>query len=191
MTRLIVYGAGDFGQVVKPLAQECGFDVIGFIDDWHSGVDILGPSAGLPERFPPSGYQIAFAIGYRYMDARWRAFERLSRLGYEIPALVHPKAVVAVTATIDDGTFVMAGSIVDTRTHLGQLSVVWPGAIINHDAIIGGNTFLSPGCIVCGHSEIGAGSFIGAGAVVVDHVRVPPGAFIKAATRYAKRELKE
>lgn len=191
MKGLVIYGSGDFGQIVKPLAQDCGFNVVGFIDDWHSGAEILGTSVDLPSRFPPSGYQIAIAIGYRHLDARWRAFENLSRLGYEIPALVHPKAVVAATARIDDGTFVMAGSIVDTRTHLGRLSVVWPGAIINHDATIGSNTFLSPGCIVCGYSEVGTGSFIGAGAVVVDHVKVPMGAFIKAATRYAEREFKE
>jgi sugar O-acyltransferase (sialic acid O-acetyltransferase NeuD family) len=190
MARLLVYGSAEFGQVIAPLAQDCGFEVAGFIDDWNSCSEVLGSGADLPGKFPPGEFEIAIAIGYRHLDARWNVFDNLSRVGYRFPALIHPKAVVAHSAKVADGSFVMANATVDVRALLDHLVVVWPGAIINHDATIGRNSFLSPGSIICGHSTIGAGCFVGAGAVVVDHMSVPSNTFIKAATRHSNSESK-
>lgn len=184
MKQLLIYGAGEFGQTIHSLAEECDFSVAGFIDDWSTGPGILAPSTQLLTHFPPSDYQIVMAIGYRHLEARWNLFARLAQQGYQFPPLIHPRAIVNRSATIGEGSLVMAGSILDARASLGMLVVAWPASVINHDSKIGDNTFLGPGVVICGHTEIGSTCFVGAGAVVVDHINVPDRTFIKALARY-------
>lgn len=185
MKQLVIYGASEFGKVVKTFAESSGSDVRGFIDDWHSGADVVGGCETLLREFSPQKFDIAMAIGYRHQDERWNIYCRLKNEGYRFPALVHPRAIVDPTASVADGVFIMAGAIVDARATIEPLAVAWPGAIVNHDSTIGTNTFLGPGAIVCGRTSVGHGCFIGAGAVVTDHLIVPPKTFIKAADRYS------
>lgn len=74
----------------------------------------------------------------------------------------------------------MNNAVIDMRTVLEELVVVWPGAIVNHDSIVGKNTFVSPNATICGFVNVGGHSFIGAGSVIVDRRNVPENSFIKA-----------
>lgn len=184
---LLVYGAQEFGQVVCELIQTAGHNFVGFIDDFHEGGQIRGNWDTIVESFAPSDTAIAIAVGYRNLTARWSVFEKVRAAGFQTPTVVHPSACVAETAVVNDGTFVMAGTVLDCRCQLEELVVAWPGVIVNHDSTIARNTFLSPGAIVCGATHVGSHSFVGAGATIVDHVKVPNGSFIKAGTVYTER----
>lgn len=184
MTELLVYGSREFGRVVKDLAEQCGYRVAGFIDDFHRGDGILGTFAEVAGRCPPARFEVAIAVGYRDLGARWAVRERVVAHGYRLPALVHPRAYVRDPARIGDGSFVMAGAIVDLQASLGPLVVVWPGAVVNHDSRVGENSFLSPHATICGCVTIGRQVFVGAGATIVDHVEVPAGTFVKAGSLY-------
>jgi sugar O-acyltransferase (sialic acid O-acetyltransferase NeuD family) len=182
--RLLVYGSKDFAATVSELARHCGHEVVGMVDDVHTGPGILGPLELVSRTHPPADYGIVLAIGYSNIPARWAAWERIRSAGYSSPALIHPRAYVADTARIGDGAMVMAGAIVDVRAEVGDIVVLWPGACINHDVQIGPNTFISPGATLCGFSRIGANVFIGAGSVIVDRGQIPDGSFVKMLTRY-------
>lgn len=182
--RLLLYGSREFAATVAELVRHCGHEVIGMVDDRNEGGGILGDLNGVCASHPPSDYGIVMAIGYKNIPARWAAWKRARAAGYRSPPLIHPRAYVADTARIADGTMVMAGAIVDVRAELAELAVLWPGACINHDSRIGRNTFVSPNATVCGFAQIGAHSFIGAGSVIVDHGQVPEAAFLKMLTRY-------
>lgn len=181
---ILVYGSTDFGSIVRELAEACGHSFVGFIDDWHAGKDIVGTLEATCKSHPPRTCVVALAIGYKHMEARCRAAERLRDVGYRIASLVHPQAYVAPSATIGEGTLVMARAVVDVRAHLGPITVVWPGAIVSHDCILLGNTFVSPGATLCGYCKIGEDSFLGAGSIVVDHVELPKATFLKAGEVY-------
>jgi len=181
---MLIYGSKDFAATVAELVRHCGHEVVGMVDDYNSGTDILGDFTAVTRTHPPSEYGIAMAIGYSNIPARWAAWERIRSAGYRAPALIHPRAYVADTAHIGEGVMVMAGAIVDVRADIGDLAVVWPGACVNHDVEIGSNTFISPNATLCGFSHVGPHSFIGAGAVIVDHGQVPEASFIKMLARY-------
>lgn len=184
---LLLYGSRDIARTVAELARHCGHEVAGVIDDHTGGPGILGTLSEAARQYPPDAYDIALAIGYNALPARWAAWQRVRDLSYATPALIHPRAYVADSAGIGAEAMVMAGAIVDVRAEVGEAAVIWPGACVNHDAHIGANSFVSPNATVCGFARIGAHSFIGAGAVTVDRAVVPEGSFIKMLTAYTER----
>jgi sugar O-acyltransferase (sialic acid O-acetyltransferase NeuD family) len=184
MADLLVYGSLEFGRVVKDLAVQCGHRFAGFVDDFNRGEEVLGTFDEVAGRCPPPRYEVAIAVGYRNLGARWDVYRKVKARGYQLPPLVHPRAYVRDPARIGEGTFVMAGAIVDVHATLGALVVAWPGVVVNHDSTVGENTFLSPNATVCGCVTVGRQAFVGAGATIVDHVEVPAEAFIKAGSLY-------
>lgn len=184
MKKLLVYGSGDFGQLVRDIILQCDREFVGFIDDYNQGSDILGSYETIKTKYLPDLYEIVVAIGYKHMQARWTIYQQILQDGYTVPCLIHPKAYVRNQEAISSGTIVMIGAIVDFNSQMEELTVLWPGAVLNHDSIVKSNTFVSPNATICGFVTVGEGSFIGAGSVVADHVIVPPGSFIKAGSVY-------
>ena len=182
--KILVYGSRMFGTVIRSLVDDCGHEFAGFIDDLHEGPEVRGGFDAVRASHPPSDFACINAVGHNSLDARRAVSERIRGAGYPTPALVHPRAYVARTATVGQGTFVMAMAAVDHGVTLGDDVVVWPTTAVSHDSSIGGNTFLSPASVICGDCRIGRDCFIGAGAVVVSHAVVPDKSFIKAQTRF-------
>jgi len=89
-------------------------------------------------------------------------------------------AVVSPSASIGDGSVVMAGAICSTRVHVGSHVSINIGATVSHDAVLGDYSTLSPGVHVAGRCVIGEGVFLGVGAAVTDGVTIADGAVVGA-----------
>ena len=181
---VLIYGSREFGEVVRSLVDDTRHSFRGFIDDVHTGPDVLGNWNECIAQHSPTDTGVIIAVGYKDLDARWNVYQRVRAAGFCVPQLVHPQAWVAPTASIADGVILMARSVVDCGADLDELSVLWPGAVVNHNSAIGRNAFLSPNSTVCGCCQVGRDTFIGAGAVVADHTQVPDRSFVKAASIY-------
>jgi sugar O-acyltransferase (sialic acid O-acetyltransferase NeuD family) len=181
---LLVYGSKDFGRLLRELLQHCGHRFAGFIDDFGRGPNVVGTYAEALTTHPPATHGMVIAIGYRHLEARWQAYEKVTRDGYVLPALRHATAIVHPGAAVGAGAIVMAGANVDAFSRLGELAVLWPGTLVSHDCEVGRNCFLSPGAILCGFVRTGRNCFIGAGAVIVDHRELPDASFVKAGSVY-------
>lgn len=153
---------------------------MGYIDDWHTGAEVVGTLETVRRDFAPDRYPVGLAIGYKDLNGRRQAAGRLRDAGYRIASLVHPQAYVSENVVLGEGSIVMAQAAIDVGVDLGPLTVVWPGAVISHDCHFLGNTFVSPNATVCGHCTVGEDSFLGAGSIVVDHLELPPKSFLKA-----------
>lgn len=185
---VLIYGSREFAQTVAELVADCGHQVAGFIDDFSVGPNILGSLEQVRCTHPPGKYGMAVAIGYNHQPARWESWKRARAFGYNAPALIHPRAYVAKSATVGEGSMLMAGSLVDVRAIVQDLAVVWPGAAISHDCVVGENCFVSPNATLCGYVTLGAHCFVGAGAAIVDHCEVPPSTRIKMLSSYIKAD---
>lgn len=182
--KLLVYGSSGFGAVVRCLADDCGHEFAGFIDDVHTGPNVLGPFDVVRRSHPPGAFHVVNAVGYKSLAARRAVSARVREAGYALPALIHPRSYVASSAVVGSGAFIMAMAAIDCRVEIGEDVVVWPSTSVNHDSRVGANTFLSPAAVICGDCHVGEDCFVGAGAVIVSHARVPDGSFVKALTRY-------
>ena len=166
MTRLLIWGAGQHGQVVAELAELCGHEVKGFVDREPSG------ARSIPEddarrslragEVPFSADRLVLAIG----DNQVRLALMDEYAAVLAPALIHPRAWVSPSALIGPGTVVLPAAVIQTRAQVGRSVIVHVGAIVDHDAVIEDGAYLSPGSIVCGAGSVARGVQLGAGMVV-------------------------
>ncbi|MBL8362805.1 MAG: hypothetical protein JNN18_20125 [Rubrivivax sp.] len=185
--RLFLYGSRSYAQTLTGIAADLGHEVAGLIDDQHAGPGIVGSFDAVTREQAHGGAGLVLAIGYSDLGARARAWERVRATAWPLPTLVHPRAYVALSATLGPGCVVMAGAIVDQRAQLGEAVVVWPGACVNHDCAIGDNSFISPSAVLCGGATVGPHSFVGAGALIVDGARLPASSFVRMGERVIAR----
>ncbi len=180
MKKILIYGSKDFAKTVRHLVEDCGYETVGMIDDYSLGDEIIGTFDEVQKKYSSKDYSVVLAIGYNNLAARWGIYKKIKESGYDVLTLIHPRAYVSKSATVLEGSMVMAGAVVDVDAIVSEVSVLWPGVVLNHDSIIGKNVFVSPNATICGFSKVGDHSFIGAGSVIVDHQQVPDNSFVKA-----------
>lgn len=193
-SRLILLGAGGHAKVLHALALSLGHDLFGVCDpdlasrgvrEWR-GLPILGDDAVL-KSLDPGKFGIINGIGsIAGSTTRQDVYDRVRKLGFGFPALVHPTAWVADDATLGDGVQVMAGAIVQPDCSIGVNSIVNTRASIDHDCHLGAHVHIAPGATLCGGVLIGDGTFIGAGAIVIQGISIGSCATVGAGTTLVK-----
>jgi sugar O-acyltransferase (sialic acid O-acetyltransferase NeuD family) len=94
--------------------------------------------------------------------------------------LIHPSAYVSPLATISQGVFIGANSVIGPGAHLAEHVFVNRGVTIGHDTHIGAFSRIQPGSNLGGLSHIGHGVTVGIGATLIERLRVGDNAFIGA-----------
>ena len=87
-------------------------------------------------------------------------------------SVIDKTATVSKYATIDCGTVVMPGAIVNALTKIGKHCIVNSGAVVEHDCILNDYVHISPNAVLAGNVSVGEGSHIGIGASVIQGVSI-------------------
>lgn len=174
MSELLIIGANGHGKVVADIAVNLGtYDNILFFDDNEEIKTVLGFSCKgkvcLVEQEDRSCHVIV-AIGTP--DIRERMLEWVLKLGFEVPVLIHPNAVVAGDVTIGKGSVVMAGAVVNSGTEAGKGVIVNTACSVDHDCRLDDYSHVSVGAHLAGTVHVGKRTWIGAGAVISNNVNV-------------------
>jgi sugar O-acyltransferase (sialic acid O-acetyltransferase NeuD family) len=182
---LIIVGAGGHGRVVAEIAAAAGRKVIGFLDaakpatDPVNGIPVLGKSLGeIRTSHPPARTDVFIAVGEN--RRRQALFEGALALGYEVPALIHPGAIVSPSATVGLGTVLMAGAIVNANTSIGRYCIINTAASLDHDNRLEDGVQICPGVRSAGTVRFGALAFVGTGATIIPGVTIGANATIGA-----------
>jgi sugar O-acyltransferase (sialic acid O-acetyltransferase NeuD family) len=173
--RLIVLGAGGFGQEIVWAVRNMNaatprYEVAGYCDDdpAKKGLEIYGtPVLGrLEEVDRGSREKPRFICAVGNNPDRERIVARALAAGWLPATVLDPSVIVAEHASVGDGTYVGAGSILSPYARIGRF------VIINHHCSIGHNSTLedfvqiSPGGRISGGCRIEAGASLGSNAVV-------------------------
>lgn len=162
---MYLYGASGHGRVIKEILESLNQKVDGFIDDNPS----VNEQLGLPVQHSAETVdEVIVTIGDNGM--RKRVAEKL-RCKFAM-GIVHPKAVFSHTASIGEGSVVMAGAVVNAGTVIGNHSVINTCASVDHECQIGDYVHIAPGAHLCGLIQVGEGTLIGAGASVIPCVKI-------------------
>ena len=170
---LLIGGGGHCKSVLDCLLNYNEYDDIGIIEktadnsDPMLGIPVIGTDDDLPALFS-SGWIHAFvtlgSVGNTLR--RHVIFENLNRLGFVLPCVIDPSAVIGRNVTVGVGVFIGKRAVINAGTHIGACSIINTGAIIEHDCSIGNFAHISPGCTLCGEVSVGHDTHIGAGSVV-------------------------
>lgn len=173
---LLILGAGGHGRVVKETAEAMiAFDKIEFLDDnSEMAIGKLNDISELSKE-----YRYAFvAIGNNELRMEW--IKRTEDLGYILPVIIHPKAIVSPSASIYPGTIVTMGALVQTNVVIEKGCIVGAGSIIDHDSFIGYGTHVDCGAIVKSHCVVMSNKKVESGMIVTREDLPTPNDFLKS-----------
>jgi UDP-perosamine 4-acetyltransferase len=168
--RVVVVGAGGHAKVVlETLWAMNAFEVVGLTDPSTAVLEVLGaPVLGgdelLPGLFAQGVTSAVVAIGSN--RRRQQIGQSLLALGFSLPVVVHPTALISPSATINQGAVVLARAVVGTLASIGELAIINTGAIVEHDNQIGQSAHIGPGVALAGGVQVGDRALVGIGSAV-------------------------
>jgi sugar O-acyltransferase (sialic acid O-acetyltransferase NeuD family) len=184
---IVVVGGGGHAKVLISVLKKGGsFELIGYTDMRDCGkllgVPYLGSDAVLAKMIAATpGCCAAVGVGkVRLNENRMDLFHRLGVLGFRLPVIISPHAVVNEEVSIGEGTVVLDGVVINTGARIGRASILNTNSTVEHDCVIGDNVHLAPGADISGGVCIGSNCIIGTGASVVQYVGICGGCLIGA-----------
>jgi acetyltransferase-like isoleucine patch superfamily enzyme len=69
-------------------------------------------------------------------------------LGWAVPSVFHPSCVIAPDATVGDGVYVGAHSVIETMAHIGTGAIIDIGSIIDHEVEVAEYSHITPGTVL-------------------------------------------
>ena len=144
MKNLLILGAGQYGSVVHEIAvaMDC-FEKIDFLDD-NNPIAI----GKLQDYVKFAGAYNAAIVAIGNPKIRLEYIEKLENAGYEIATLIHPKAYVSPSSTVDVGCVVEPLAGINANVVVGKGCLISMGAIVNHNAVINDGCHIDCGSVV-------------------------------------------
>lgn len=160
-SNLLILGAGQYGCLVKEIAEETGeYERIDFLDDNNpKAVGKLSDYRGFSDQY----HCAVVAMGNP--ELRLRYLEKLSK-HFKIPVLIHPKSYVSLSASLGKGCVVEPMAVIHTEAVIGTGCLICAGAVINHNAVIGDGCHIDCNSTVAARAEIASCRKLYSGEVV-------------------------
>lgn len=172
--KLVIIGASGQGKVVADIASKLQkYEEIVFLDDNENAKQCLSfPVIGksLDAKYYIKEADFFVAIGNA--EIRKKVTEQLEALGATMPVLIHPNAVISEWVTIEVGTVVMAGAVVNANSLIGRGCIINTCASVDHDCQMGDYVHIAVGAHMGGTVKIEDNTCIGAGVTIKNNVNI-------------------
>ncbi|HDX9632497.1 acetyltransferase [Bacillus cereus] len=172
--KILIIGAGGHGKVIADIALKMNkWEYIAFLDDSENaktsmGIEIIGESTDVSKFI--KDYDVFVAIGNNTI--REKIQEQIESQGASIPVLIHPHAVIGKQVSLEAGTVVMAGAIINCCTKIGKGCIINTASTIDHDNVIEDYAHISPGANLAGAVRVGRSTWLGIGSVVSNNINI-------------------
>lgn len=162
MRKLIILGAGGYGQTVADVAEQTGkYDEITFLDD---NSDIAIDTCNNFVNYISDDTDFYPAFGNNEGRVGW--LHRLMELGCNIATIIHPTAYISPKTTIIAGSVVLPGAIVNTGCLVKMGCIINCGAIVDHGCVLEEGVHVCLGAIVKGENHLPRCMKVEAGTVI-------------------------
>ena len=155
---LLILGAGQYGTVVREIAEELGFfQKISFLDDCHgkTNSNYHEETIGSMQDYNKFKEEYAYAIpAIGNAGFRMNLFDQLENAGFEIPVLVSPRAYVSLSADLGKGVVIEPLAGVHANAVIGKGSYISMGATVNHNAVIAEGCHIDNNAVVMSGAKV-------------------------------------
>lgn len=166
--KIILFGASGHCKVIIDILQCNEIIIEKVFDDNQYKEEILGyPILHSSKMDLNSLDEIILSIGNNLVR---RLLSK--KLNVKYAKAIHPSAIISNNSSIDEGTVVMAGVVINPDVKIGKHCIINSGAIIEHDCIIYNFAHISPNVSLAGGVEVGEGSHIGIGAIIIQGIKI-------------------
>lgn len=180
---IAIYGAGGLGRELLEVVHEMGTTCAGFIVDPQYPApdrvrDIKVYRSAAPLAADPS---VRFVVALGSSAARARVAAELELgFGAQFATIVHPRAWIADTAGVGQGSMIFGFTSVTANVNIGRHVLVNPGTTIAHDCDLSDFVTIGPSCALAGGVTIEEGAELGVGVRVAPRVRIGRAAVVGA-----------
>ena len=162
--RLVILGAGGYGQTVCDIAVQSGkYENIVFLDDNATGENIVGKCSDFAD-FIDENTEIYPAFGNN--EGRISFIEKLQEKGAKIPTIIHSSSYVSPRARVEKGCVVLPGAVINTDTVIEKGCIINCCAIVDHGCIIEKGVHVCLGAVIKAENRIPAFMKVEAGQVI-------------------------
>lgn len=185
----VIWGCAGHAKVLVSLIKSQGGQVVAFFDN----SEVSSILSGVPVYFGETGFNTwvketknllnvtgLVAIGGHRGTDRIKIQNIFRAAGLKLDPLIHPTAFVCNTATLGEGSQVLAQAVVAADSKLGDACIINHKASVDHECILGDGVHLAPGATVCGCVTVSDNVMIGAGSVVLPRLKIGPDSIIGA-----------
>lgn len=179
---LLIIGAGGHAQACIDVVERAGtcstIGLIGNSDEVGRLVlshEVIGTDDDLPSLIGRYPYALIGIGQIHTAETRINLYERLQALGFELPVIVSPTALVSAHADIGPGTIVMHGAMIGPGARIGRNCIINSGALVEHGCVIADHCHISTRATLNGEVRVGAGSFVGSASVTKERVVIGRG----------------
>jgi sugar O-acyltransferase (sialic acid O-acetyltransferase NeuD family) len=177
---LLIFGIGQMAEVASFFFTEhTQREIVGYVADseFISESSFLGKpilaTEEIDKRFPSADHDLFIAVGYGQGNLpRSEKFSFFTRLGYNLPSYVSPKATVFSDLSIGQNCFILEDNTIQPFAKIGDNVVMWSGNHLGHHSRIGSHTFISSHVVISGNVSIGERCFVGVNATFRDGIEV-------------------
>lgn len=177
MEDIVLVGFGGHGKSVADCIERQGkFHILGYTDlQQYSDCRYayLGTDEVLSELYRSGVYSAAVCIGFLGKGAvREIIYDKLKSIGYVLPTIIDPSAIVSETAELGEGTFVGKLAVINAEAKVGKMAIINTKALVEHDCKVGDFTHIAVGAVLCGGVCVEESCLIGAGASILQSVQI-------------------
>lgn len=179
MEQILILGSGGHAaSLADALERENKYEISGYIvneqmDSCSIDYPVIGTDGDLVHLYQSGIKNAAIGVGYLgKSDLREKLYGRLKEIGFCLPVIRDPSAIVSGHAEIGEGTFIGKGAIINAGAGIGKMCIINTGAVIEHDCIVDDFSHISVGCVLCGNVLAGEASFVGANATVIQGIKI-------------------
>lgn len=185
---VLIFGAGGHAKVLIDTLHLLKINILGIMDSSPEqigqsvlDVPILGCEDEILKQYSPTNIQLVNGIGSTISTAkREYIFNRHKNMGYHFLNVIHPSVYIGQNVMLGEGIQAMAGSIVQSGSHIGNNVIINTHATVDHDCFIGDHVHLAPSTTCCGAVTIGNRTQVGCGAIIIQNVKIGEQSLIAA-----------
>jgi len=181
---VLIGGGGHCRSVIDVIEQTNIYEIIGIVDKKELyGNDVLGYKIiacdeDLEVLFETCQNAVITVGQIKSNHIRVKLFDKLKKIGFQLPVIISPLAYVSKHSLIDEGTIVMHHALINANAKIGKNCIINTKALIEHDCIVENNCHISTASVLNGGVIVKENSFFGSNATSKQGVEIE--GFIKA-----------
>lgn len=178
--KVVIFGAERMAQVLRLyLERDGGQEVAAFsVDAAYVKSDRLDglplvPFEEVADRFPPDGYSMLIAAGYRNLNKlRADKFSKARAMGYQLNGYIHSSTSCWDRAALGENCIILENNVIQPGARVGDNVVLWSSNHVGRDAVIHDHCYVSSHAAINGEVSIGPYCFVGSNTTFRDSVTV-------------------
>jgi len=180
--KIIIIGGYGNGTVVAQIIEDINkednkWEILGFLNDFEekpiNGYQILGKVEHDVVKKYLKEEDVYFFYALISTKLNFKFLPKLHNLKIPLDrfaTLVHPKAVIASSASIGNGVSIQAFSIVGPNVKVGNFIQIFGHATVGHNCRVDDYAYVTSNSIIGAHVHLKQGAFLGVNATTLDRV---------------------